>query len=176
MKKAIITGFITGVIISGIMIGGTYLRRFLPHTFTANLLFITFFFGSIVSILWLSLNYYCKNSVVRMKSLSVTGIISSVIAALLVSLHSFMYSRFNDPGYIDEILQFSKQKWQKTNAAAESFIGNWTWLAPNFVWNNFRDLVILLVITTLFIVVIYYLRNKNRIPYSRKKENHELIY
>lgn len=173
MKKAVITGFFTGVIISGIMIGGTYLRRFLPHTFTANLLFITFFFGSIVSVLWLSLNYYCKDSVVRMKSLSVTGIISSIIAAMLVTLHSFVYNRFSDPGYIDEILQFSKQKWQNTNAAAESLIGNW--FAPNFVWNNFRDLAVLLCLTTLFIVFIYYLRNRNR-NYTNKKENHELIY
>jgi hypothetical protein len=176
MRKAVITGFFTGVIISGIMIGGTYLRRFLPHTFTANLLFLTFFFGSIVSVLWLSLNYYCKNSVVKMKSLSITGIISSIIAALLVSLHSFMYSRFSDPAYIDEIMQFSKQKWQKTNDAAESFIGNWAWQTPNFVWNNFRDLIILLFLTSLSITIIYYLRHKNRMPYSHKKENHELIY
>lgn len=174
MKKAIITGLITGVIISGIMIGGTYLRRFLPHTFTANLAFLLAFFGSIVSVLWLSLHYYCKNSVVRMKSLTVTGIISSIMAALLVTLHSIMYSRFSDPAYVDEIMQFSKQRWQKTNAAAESLIGKW--FAPNLVWNNFRDLIILLVITTLFIVVIYYLRHRNRMPYSNEKENHELIY
>lgn len=175
MKKAVITGFFTGVIISGIMIGGTYLRRFLPHTFTANLLFLTFFFGSIVSVVWLSLNYYSRNAEVKMKSLSVTGIISSIIAAVLVSLHSFVYSRFSDPAYIDEIMQFSKQRWQKTNAAAESLIGDWSW-AQNFVWSNFRDLAVLLVITTLFIAVIYYLRHRNRLPYSDKKENHELIY
>lgn len=177
MRKAVITGFFTGVIISGILIGGTYLRRFLPHTFTANLLFLTFFFGSIVSVIWLSLNYYCRNSVVRIKSLSVTGIISSIIAALLVSLHSFMYSRFTDPGYIDEIMQFSKRRWQKTNDAAESFIGNWSWFhTPNFVWNNFRDLIILLFLTSLSIAIIYYLRHKNKMPYSSKNENHELIF
>ncbi len=175
MRKAIITGFFTGVIISGIMIGGTYLRRFLPHTFTANLLFLTFFFGSIVSVVWLSLTYYSKNSAVKMKSLTLTGVMSSIIAAILVSLHSFVYSRFSDPAYIDEIMQFSKQRWQKTNAAAESLIGNWTW-APHFMWNNFRDLSLLLITTTLFIVVIYYLRHRNRSPYSDKKENHELIY
>lgn len=177
MKKAVYTGFFSGIIISGILIGGTYLRRFLPHTFTANLLFLTLFFGSIVSVLWLSLNYYCRNSAVRIKSLSVTGIISSIIAAVLVSLHSFVYSRFTDPGYIEEILQVSKQRWQRTNDAAESFIGNWSWFnTPNFVWINFRDLIVLLFLTSISIAIIYYLRNKNRLPYSRSKENHELIY
>lgn len=174
MRKAVITGLFSGVIISGILIGGTYLRRFLPHTFTANLLFLTLFFGSIVSVLWLSLNYYCKNSVVRMKSLSVTGIISSLIAALLVSLHSFMYSRITDLGYIDEILQFSKDKWQRTNDVAESLIG--TFYAPTPVWHNFRDLIILLILTSISIALIYYLLNKNKAPYSNKKENHELIF
>lgn len=177
MRKAIITGFVTGVIISGILIGGTYLRRFLPHTFTANLLFLTLFFGSIVSVLWLSLTHYCRNSAVQMKSLSVTGIIASIIAAILVSIHSFMYSRFTDPAYIDEIMQFSKQKWQRTNDAAESLIGNWSWFhSQSLVWNNFRDLIILLFLTSISITVIYYLLNKNREPYSKKKENHELIF
>ena len=175
MRKAVITGFFTGVIISGIMIGGTYLRRFLPHTFTANLLFLTFFFGSIVTVLWLSLNYYCRNSVVRMESLSVTGIISSIIAAFLVSLHSVVYSRFTDPAYIDEIMQFSKAKWQRTNDVAESLIGNW-FNSSSLVWHNFRDLIVLLFLTSLSIAIIYYLRHKNKTPYSSKKENHELIF
>ncbi len=175
MRKAVITGFFTGVIISGILIGGTYLRRFLPHTFTANLLFLTFFFGSIVSVLWLSLNIYSKNSVVRIKSLSVTGIISSIIAAVLVSFHSYLYSRFTDPAYIDEIMQFSKAKWQRTNDVAESLIGNW-FNPPSLVWHNFRDLIILLFLTSISIAIIYYLRHRNKTPYSNKKENHELIF
>ena len=177
MRKAIITGFVTGVIISGILIGGTYLRRFLPHTFTANLLFLTVFFGSIVSVLWLSLNHYCRNSAVRMKSLSISGIIASIIAAMLVSLHSFMYSRFTDPAYMDEIMQFSKQRWQRTNDAAESLIGNWSLFhAQNLVWNNFRDLIILLILTSVSIALIYYLLNRNKEPYSSKQEDHELIF
>jgi hypothetical protein len=177
MRKAVITGFFTGIIISGILIGGTYLRRFLPHTFTANLLFLIFFFSSIVSIIWLSLNYYSRDSAVKIKSLSVTGTISSVIAALLVTLHSFMYSRFTDPGYIEEIMRFSKQRWQRTNDAAESFIGSWTWFnTPNFLWVNFRDLIVLLLLTSISIAIIYYLRHRNRLPYEHKKENHELIY
>lgn len=176
MKRAVITGFVTGIIISGILIGGTYLRRFLPHTFTANLLFLTLFFGSIVSVLWLSLNHYCRNSVMKMRSLSVTGIIASIIAALLVSLHSFMYSRFSDPAYIDEIMRFSKQKWQSTNDAAESIIGSVWYNTPNPVWYNFRDLIILLFLTSLSITIIYYLINKNRMPFSGKKKDHELIF
>src|SRR4051812_20024089 len=115
MRKAVVTGFFTGIITSAILIGGTYLRRFLPNTFTANLLFLTLFFGSIVTVLWLSLNFYCKSSTVKWKSLAMTGFISSIIAAFLVSIHGFIYSRFTDPAYLDEIMQLSKQKWQRTN-------------------------------------------------------------
>ena len=177
MRKAIVTGLFTGIIISAILIGGTYLRRFLPNTFTANLLFLIIFFGSIVSVLWLSLHHYCKNSAVRWKSLTFTGIISSIIAALLVSIHGFMYSRFSDPAYLDEIMQFSKQKWQRTNAAAESFIGNWNWFRSPFdvALYNFRDLIVLLVIISLIISVVFYFFYRKRHPH-RPKENHELIF
>jgi hypothetical protein len=178
MRKAVITGFVTGIIISAILIGGTYLRRFLPDTFTANLLFLTFFFGSIVTVIWLSLNHYCKSSAVKWKSLTITGIISSVIAALMVSIHGYMYSRFTDPAYLDEIMQLSKQKWQKTNDVAESFIGNWTWFHTpfNLAMYNFRDLIILLCIISISITIIYYFLNRNRRPHQSHKENHELIF
>jgi hypothetical protein len=177
MRKAVITGFFTGVITSAILIGGTYVRRYLPDTFTANLLFLTLFFGSIVTVLWLSLIYYCKNSAVKWRSLSVTGIISSIIAAMLVSMHGFMYSRFTDPTYLDEIMQVSQQKWARTNDAAESFIGNWTWFQTpiNSAWYNFRDLIVVLVLLSISITIIFYLRNRKRLPYN-DKENHELIF
>jgi hypothetical protein len=178
MRKAVVTGFFTGIITSAILIGGTYLRRFLPNTFTANLLFLTLFFGSIVTVLWLSLNFYCKSSAVKWKSLTMTGIISSIIAALLVSIHGFIYSRFTDPAYLDEIMQLSKQKWQRTNDVAESFIGNWTWFQTpiNLALYNFRNLIILLFLLSLTITVIYYLINRNRVPNNNHKENHELIF
>jgi hypothetical protein len=87
MIKAIITGFVTGVIISAILVGATYIRGFyLPDTFTANLFFMALFFVSIAGVLWLGLNYYCKTSAVKWMTLSVTGIISSVIAAILVTI------------------------------------------------------------------------------------------
>jgi hypothetical protein len=178
MRKAVITGFFTGIIISAILIGGTYLRRFLPNTFTANLLFLTFFFGSIVTVLWLSLNHYCKTSAVKWKSLSITGIISSLIAALLVTLHGLMYSRFTDPAYLDEIMQLSKEKWQNTNNAAESFIGSWTWYQTpmNYALYNFRDLMIGLILISVTIALIYYLLNRKRLPADGNKRNHELIF
>lgn len=178
MRKAVITGFITGVIISALLIAGTYLRRFLPDTFTANLLFLIFFFGSIVTVLWLSLNHYCKNSAVRWMSLSATGIIASLIAALLVSLHGFMYSRFSDPAYLDEIMLLSKQKWQNTNQAAESFIGTWSWFQSpiDSALLNFRDLIVLLLLISLLISVVYYFFNRKRTPNSHGKEDHELIF
>lgn len=97
MIKAIITGFVTGIIISAILIGATYVRGFLPDTFTANLFFIALFFLCIAGVIWLSLNYYCKKSAVKWMSLSVTGLISSAIAALLVTIfqapaHTPLYS------------------------------------------------------------------------------------
>lgn len=178
MRKAVFTGFFTGIIISAILIGGTYIRRFLPDTFTANLLFLTFFFGSIVTVLWLSLNFYCKSSEVKWKSLTITGVFSSVIAAIMVSTHGYLYSRFNGPAYLDEIMQLSKQKWQNTNEVAESFIGNWTWFQTpfNLAMYNFRDLIILLCIISISITMIYYFRNRKRLPNQSHKENHELIF
>lgn len=177
MRKAVFTGLFTGIIISAILIGGTYLRRFLPDTFTANLLFLMFFFGSIVTVLWLSLHHYCKTSGVKWRSLTVTGIMASIIAALVVSVHSFMYSRFSDPAYLDEIMALSKEKWQHTNEAAESFIGNWTWFRSPFdaALYNFRDLIVLLLIISVIISAVYYLMNRKRHP-DRRNENHEWIF
>lgn len=86
MSKAIITGFVTGIIISGILIGATYIRGLLPDTFTANLFFLVFFFSSIACALWVSLNIYCKTSAVRWMTLTITGVVASVIAAVLVSV------------------------------------------------------------------------------------------
>ena len=178
MRKAIITGLFTGLIISMILIGGTYLRRFLPHTFTANLMFLVFFFGSIVTVIWLSLNHYCKRSEVKWMSLSVTGVIASIIAALLVSIHGYMYSRFTDPAYLDEIMQVSKRQWQSTNQAAESFIGDWTWFQSplNSALYNFRDLIILLFVLSLSITLVYYLVNRKRLPNHKENQDHELIF
>ncbi len=85
MSKAIFTGFVTGIIISGILIGATYIRGLLPDTFTANLFFLVFFFSSIACTLWVSLNIYCKTSAVRWISLTAAGAIASIIAAVLVS-------------------------------------------------------------------------------------------
>lgn len=177
MRKAIITGLFTGLIISVILIGGTYLRRFLPHTFTANLLFLTIFFGSIVGVLWSSLRYYCKRSAVKWMSLGATGVIASIIAALLVSVHGFVYSRFTDPAYLDEIMQVSKQKWQNTNEAAESFIGSWTWFQSplDLALYNFRDLIVLLFLLSLSISFIFYLINRKRVP-NDEQNDHELIF
>jgi hypothetical protein len=86
MKKAIMTGFFTGIIISAILICATYVRRFLPDTFTANLFYMSFFFVCIVGVLWSSLNHYCKTSAVKWMTLSLSGIISSIIAAVLVTI------------------------------------------------------------------------------------------
>jgi len=86
MIRAIVTGFVTGIIISAILIGATYVRGFLPNTFTANLFFIALFFSCIAGVIWLSLNFYCKTSAVKWMSLSITGLISSAIAAMLVTI------------------------------------------------------------------------------------------
>lgn len=176
MRKALITGLVTGLIISVILIGGTYLRRFLPHTFTANTMFFLLFFGSIVTVLWLSLHHYCKRSELKWMSLGATGVVASIIAALLVSLHGFIYSRFSDPAYLDEIMQVSKQKWQHTNQAAESFIGSWFQSPMDVALYNFRDLIIMLFVLSLTISFIFYLYNKKRHPNQRQNEDHELIF
>lgn len=178
MRNAVKTGFFTGIFISAILIGGTYLRRLLPDTFTANLLFLTLFFGSIVATLWYSLNYYCKTSAVKWMSLNVTGIISSIIAALLVSFHGFLYSRFKDPGYFDEIMKMPDQGFAKRNDIQQSFMGEWTWFQTpvNYALNNFRDLMVVLFILSLAIAAIFYIRNRNRLPENDHHKNQELIF
>ena len=176
MKKAVVTGFFTGIIISAILISGTYVRRFLPDTFTANLLFLTLFFGSIVATTWWSLNYYCKTSAVKWMSLNVTGIISSIIAALAVSIHGFMYSRFMVSGYMDEIMKVSEGQWQKQSQSAESLLGEWFQTPANYALYNFRDLMIVLFLITLTIAAIYYIRHRNRRPDHYSDKNQELIF
>lgn len=178
MRNAVKTGFFTGIIISAILIGGTYLRRFLPDTFTANLLFLILFFGSIVTTLWLSLNHYCKTSEVKWMSLNITGIISSIIAALLVSFHGFLYSRFKDPAYFDEIMKIPAANWQKRNYISQTFTGEWTWFRTpaNYALNNFKDLMIVLFLISVIIAAIYYIRNRNRLPDADHHKNQELIF
>lgn len=137
MIKAILTGFVTGIIISAILIGATYLRSFLPDTFTANLFSLTFFFCSIAGVLWLSLNFYCKSSEVKWMSLNLTGLISSVIAAILVTI-------FQSP-------------------------------ASSALY-NFRDLMVVLLLISVTIAAIYYVRNRNRIRGYHHSKNQELIF
>jgi len=178
MKKALTTGFFTGITISVILIGGTYLRRFLPDTFTANLLFLILFFGSIVTAIWVSLSCFCKNSAVKLMSMNVTGVISSIIAALLVSIHGFLYSRFKDSGYLDEIMKFSRHGWENKSVSGDSFIGEWTWFQnpANYALYNFRDLMISLFLISIFITIIFYVRHRNRQPDPGNQKNHELIF
>jgi len=176
MRKAIITGLITGVIISLLLIGGTYLRRYLPDTFTANLLFLIVFVGSIVTVLWLSLNHYCRNSAIKWLSLGATGIIASLIASGLVTMHGFMYSGFYDKAYLTQIMHISKEKWKDTNEAAESIIGGWFRTPIDSALYNFRDLIVLLMVTSLIISIVFYLFNRKRSPNHNAKEDHELIF
>ena len=88
MRKAIITGFVTGIAISAVLIGANYARLYLPYTFTANLAFTAFFFFAIVGLLWLSLAWYCRSSEVKWMALNATGIIASIIAAVIVSAYT----------------------------------------------------------------------------------------
>ena len=137
MGKAVITGFVSGIIISLILIGATYVRTFLPDTFTANLFFLVFFFSSVAGVLWLSLNHYCRTSAVRWMSLTCTGVLSSIIAAVIVGI-------FRSP--------FSVALY------------------------DLRDLVGVLLITSLAIAAIYYVRNRNRVPHQHFSKNEELIF
>lgn len=97
MRKAVITGSFTGVVISAVLIGANYARFYLPYTFTANLVFTAFFFFTIVALLWLSLAYYCRSSQVKWLPLNATGIIASIIAAVIVSSYTgtIKHSMFN---------------------------------------------------------------------------------
>ena len=168
MKRPVITGFFTGVIISGILISGTYVRRFLPDTFTANLLFLSLFFSGIVIVLWLSLHHYCKRSAVKWTTLTFTGTISSLIAAFLVSIYGLLYNQFDQNNYINGIMQFSGQ----TDVGPDE----WLQIPARYAANNFRDLSIALFLMSLLIAAIYYVRNRNRSDAHHFADQNELIF
>ncbi len=84
MVKATVTGFFAGIVISAILIAATYLRGYIPYTFTGNLFFRVICFVSITSVIWLSLNYCCKTSSIKWMNIGLSGVISGIIAAILV--------------------------------------------------------------------------------------------
>jgi hypothetical protein len=172
MKKAVVTGFITGIIISAILIAGIYVRQLLPETFTANLLYSVLFFGSIVTVLWLSLNYYSRSSAVKWSSLNLTGIVSSMIAAILVSIHSQIYRKYIDADGITANFADIKSTSASFFTSASSGLRN----PLRFAWYNFSEMIILLAVTSLIIAALYYVRNRNRIPDHPNSKNQELIF
>ena len=136
MIKAVITGFFTGIIISGLLICATFVRTWLPNTFTANLFFLASFFLGVSGVLWLALNYYCRSSEVKWMTLGATGILSSLFAAIIV------YASAGPIG-------FNKY--------------------------NFLDLALALLVISVVIAGIYYIRNRNRVLDDTHK-NQELIF
>ncbi len=176
MKKAIKIGFFTGIIISMVLISATYVRQFLPDTFTANLLFFVLFFAAVVLVLWYSLHLYCKSSAVKWMSLSLTGIISSAIAALLVSVHGYVYGLFDTTPSLGALLQSSTARWEKTNEAAGFLLDSWFGNPLNYALYHFGNLVLVLFLLSLLIAAVYYLRHRKRSPYHESSKNHELIF
>ena len=96
----------------------------------------------------------------------------------MVSAHGFLYSRFKESGYFDEIMQFSNQGWSQKNNAAELLVGEWTWFQTpaNYALYNFRDFMVVLFILSITITAIYYIRNRNKQPDSGNHKNQELIF
>ena len=177
MRKAINTGIFAGIIISVFFVGAPYIRAILPDTVTSDILFFTVFFGCIATTLWLSLNYYCKSSAVKWSSLNITSIITSIIAAMMVSIAGFIYTRFIHPGYLGELVKSSGQDLPQKNFSSLDD-GEWTWFKTpvNFALYNFQDIIIVLFLFSLLIAALYYARNRNRLPGQINANHHELIF
>ena len=175
MKKAINTAVATGIILSLIFIGGSFVKQILPiDSKMDQIVFAVLFFGVIVLTLWIAMNNYSRSKVVRWGSLNLTGIIASLIAAVIFSITAFLYARYIQPGYLSELTSGSKSVAAEEYALSVSGQG-WNWLKTplHFAWYNFQEAITVLFIITIVIGSVYYILHRNRVPDER---NHELIF
>lgn len=181
MRKALVTGMATGVLLFLILIGALYVKQHLPYgNLPTDVIFLIILFGLIAGTLWFSMNYYCRSSAVRWGSLNFTGLTASFIAAMLVSVAGYLYTTYIHPGYLAEVMNASNDKWQSNGYSAAAIAGQleWAWFdSPlDFALYNFQGIIIVLCITTLVIATVYYVRHRHRISDHNNADNHELIF
>lgn len=181
MRKAINTGITTGLILTIILILGTMCRILLPaDTTIANLTFTIIFVSAITIVLWIAMERYSRSSSPAWSNLTVISIITSITTAVLFSTASFIYTRFFSSGYLSDLMVQTKQNWLQRNYSAESIAGQgeWTWYKTpwNFAFNNLQVMLVVLFVISMFIAVVYYTKNRNKLSLHEGHNNHELIF
>ena len=179
MRKALNTGIVTGVVLSLVFIGGSYIETLLPARSLSNqLVFLSMFFGVIIYTLWVGMKSYSRSSGVKWGKLNLTGLIASIMAAGIFSGAAYLYTKFIHPEYLPQLMEESKRNWVSKSYSASSIAGQgeWNWFRSplDFAIYNFQDSVIILVLLTLLIASIYYARHRKSYNYDQR--NHELIF
>jgi RsiW-degrading membrane proteinase PrsW (M82 family) len=181
MRKAIITGIITGLILTIILMMGTMCRILLPaDTAGANLTFTIIFISAIIIVLWIAMARYSRSTAASLSNLSLVSVIASITTSLVFSTASFIYTRFFSTGYLSDLMEKSRDNWLQRNYSAQSIStqGEWTWYKTpwNFAFNNLQVMLVVLFVISLFIAFVYYSKNRNKVPLHENHNNHELIF
>jgi hypothetical protein len=181
MRKAINTGIITGLVLTFVLISGTFCRIVFPaDTVGANLTFTLIFVFAITITLWFAMTRYSRSIAASWSNLSLVAIVTSITTAVLFSTASFIYTRFISPGYLSYLMEQSEQNWLQRNYSAESITsqGEWTWYKTpwNFAFNNLQVMLVVLFVISLFIAFVYYSKNRHKTPLHEDHNNHELIF
>lgn len=181
MRKAINTGITTGLILTIIFILGTMCRVLLPaYTTVANLTFTIIFLAAITIVLWIAMQRYSKTNLPSWSNLSVIAILTTITTALLFSTVSFIYTRFFSSGYLSDLMLKSKETWIDKGYSSESIAGQgeWTWYRTpwNFAFNNLQVMLMVLFVISLFIAIVFYSKNRNKLSLHEGHDNHELIF
>lgn len=181
MRKALTIGIASGIIISIILLGGMYLKQSLPAgNLAVELSFVFVLFALIATTLWVSMNRYSRSAAIQWGSLNFTGLIASLVAALLISIAGFFYTTYIHPGYLSELMDLSQQSWKENEFSASSIAAqvHWSWFDTplDFALYNFQSIVVVLFVLTILIATLYYVLNRNRISGHDNANNHELIF
>lgn len=179
MRNAITRGIMPGFLLSIILTSLMLMSAVVPHnTRFSNIAFTAIFLSAIVFILWKTIARIRRNEKLSFMQLLITGLSTSVIAAICFSAFSFIYARDISPGYLHQLLEQSKIAWVDKNYSAASVQGTWSWFKTpfNFAVSNFKVLMAVFVFFSVVLSSIFYLRNRNNHPYKEYAQDPQLIF
>lgn len=179
MRNAITRGIMPGFLLSIILTSLMLMSAVVPHnTRFSNIAFTAIFLSAIVFMLWKTIARIQRNQKVNFVQLMMTGLSTSVIAAVCFSAFSFIYARDISPGYLHQLLEQSKIAWVDKNYSAASFQGDWAWFKTpfNFAVSNFKVLMAVFVFFSFVLSTIFYFRNRNNHPYKEYAQDPQLIF
>lgn len=181
MKRATTVGLATGVILSLLFIGAGLLRNSLTFTsLTQQWFFLGVFVILVVATLWVANNYLCKSGTAQLGAMSVCGISSTLLAAFIFSVVSYIYTQYIDSSYLPNLAAQTQASGAANNYSQAAMAGefDWQWFKSpyNFALSNFRAAIVLLGLISIATSSVYYLKHKNRPEEPVHHRNHELIY